>query len=281
MVALEVAIVLLLPLVLGYGLGWYDLNPPQAEALSPVGTDAHELLNNFPDGHLVLEFDYQSSVGPPPASALAVLEDRVNETCGKQSITVEEFPFSSPATSFSEGTLLGLEDSVQHTWSSPGTVVLDYLYVNGGDADNPNALGLAYRGASIAVFEATIVAASPSEATAITTTVLIHEFGHELGLVGVVGSAPNEDPNHPYHSSDPNDVMYWAVDTTAILGGLLGTAPPTQFDAADLSDLATVRSTVIPQDVLPWGVVAASLAGALLFVWWERRHRGESAESPP
>ena len=269
---LGVVAILLVPGVLGYALGWFDLNPRQAAAFTPVGSDAHALLDGFPDSHLVIEFDYQSSVGPPPASAVAVLEERVNETCSKPSISVQEYPFSSSATSFAEGSLLGLEDSVQHTWSSPGTVVLDYLYLNGGDSDQPNTIGLAYRGSSIAVFEGTIASSAGTETVAVTTTVLVHEFGHELGLVGIVGSAPNEDPNHPHHSNDPNDVMYWEVDTTALLGGLVpGTAPPTQFDATDLSDLSTVRSTPIVSEILPWVVVAASISGAVVLAWWGRR----------
>jgi hypothetical protein len=160
--------------------------------------------------------------------------------------------------------------------------VLGYLYLNGADADNPNVIGLAYRGASIAVFEGTIQSdASAGEAAPVTTTVMIHEFGHELGLVGIDGSAPNEDPNHPYHSSDPNDVMYWAVDSTALLGGLLGgSGPPTQFDSADLADLSTVKSTPILVELVPWVVLAGTLAAAGILVWHSIRQRGRKSRPP-
>ena len=274
---LAVAALLSLPAVLGFVLGWYGLDPQQAAALSSVGSDAHELLDSFPDDNLVVEVDYQSSAGPPPSSAVSILEQRINETCSKSSVSVVEYPFSSSATQFSEGDLLGLEDSVQHTWSTWGTVVVDYLYLNGGDANNPAIIGLAYRGASIAVFAATIASGAPSDTTAVTTTVMVHEFGHELGLVGIVGSAPNEDPNHPYHSNDSNDVMYWAIDSTALFGGILGgSGPPNQFDAADLADLNTVRSTVIPVEVLPWAALGASLIGAALVAWIGARRRVRS-----
>lgn len=264
--ALEVVPLLVLPLILGVALGWFDLNPKQSEALSGVGSDAHDLLNAFPDDHLVIEVDYQSSIGPPPPSSVALLEQRVNETCSKSTVGLQEFPFTSTAGSFAEGSLVALEASVQHSWASPGTVVLDYLYLGGSDADNSQVIGLAYRGTAIAVFGGAIAASTPSsEVGAVTDTVLVHEFGHELGLVGIVGTAPNEDPNHPDHSSDPNDVMYWSVDTTSILGGLFGSGPPNQFDAADLGDLGTVRSTAILTEVLPWVVLGTSLScGAAL-----------------
>src|SRR4029077_10411107 len=105
--------------------------------------------------------------------------------------------------------------------------------------------------------------APASQQPAVIATVLVHEFGHELGLVGIVGTAPNQDPNHPYHSNDPNDVMYWAVETTGVLVGLLGgSPPPTQFDAADLSDLASVRSAPIFGEIIPWIVAGGAALGA-------------------
>jgi hypothetical protein len=288
--ALQVAVILAVPVVFGVVLGWFDINPPAAESISSVGSEAHDLLNGFPDDTLVVEIDYQASAGPPPAAAVGVLESRINETCSKSSVTVNEYAFGSGTTQFSEGGLFGLEQSLRHSWSSPGTLVVDYLYLDGADADNPNTIGLAYRGASIAVFEGTIQADAPAgEAAAVTTTVMVHEFGHELGLVGLVGSAPNEDPNHPGHSSDPNDVMYWSVDSTALLGGLLGGGgPPTQFDAADLADLATVKATPIVQEVLPWLVLVASLVGAGAVFWqatrrrpWERLAKAPSHPATP
>ncbi|MCI4360354.1 MAG: hypothetical protein L3J91_01485, partial [Thermoplasmata archaeon] len=193
-------------------------------------------------------------------------------------------PFSSGQTSFSDGDLLALATSERQVWPSPGTMALFYLYLTGGYAPDSSVLGLTFRGSAIAVFEGTIAQDAPSgSAAAVTATVLVHEFGHELGLVGIIGYAPNEDPAHPYHSNDPNDVMYWSVDSTAMLLGLLGgAAPSTQFDAADLSDLATVRSTWIPLEVLPWIVLAGILTAALILAVSYRRagRRTKSAGEP-
>ncbi|MGI0132089.1 MAG: hypothetical protein ACREDK_03205 [Thermoplasmata archaeon] len=274
LLVIEAAIVLLLPAIFGVALGWYAVNPRQAENLSPTGSEAHDLLNGFPDSSLTVEIDYQASAGPPPSASVSVLEQRINSTCSKSSVIVEEIPFSSSSTSFHEGDLVALEDRVRHSWPTPGTAVLGYLFLDGSDADHPSTIGLAYRGASIAVFEGTIRSDAPlSAATAVTTTVLVHEFGHELGLVGIVGSAPNEDPQHPYHSSDPNDVMYWAVDSTAVFSGLFGGGPPNQFDAADLSDLANVRSTPIVLEVIPWAVLAVCVIAGVVLLASARRRR--------
>lgn len=268
--ATELAVLVALPAVLGAVAGFYEVNPVAAEMLAPVGGEAHLLLDGFPDDSLVVEIAYQSSAGPPPAASVATLFDRINTTCQKTSIRLDEHAFASSQTSFTAGDLTALESQVRSTWPFWGQMSLFYLYLGGSYASAPGTIGLAYRGSSIAVFAGEIATASGVfGAQAVTTTVLIHEFGHELGLVGVDGRAPNEDPAHPYHSDNASDVMYWAVDTTAI-GGITG-SPPTQFSAADLSDLNTVRGTAIPYEILPWLVLLSSVVVAAVLLLARRR----------
>ncbi len=275
--ALEVAFLLATPVVLGAVVGLFEINPVEAELLAPVGSEAHLLLDAFPDDSLVVEIAYQSSAGPPPGAALATLLDRINQTCQKASVTVEEHPFSSGATSFTPADLVTLETQVRHTWPFWGTMSLFYLYLGGSAAGNPAEIGVAYRGSSMAIFEGNIVLhPGLTNPTEITRTVMVHEFGHELGLVGIVGAAPNEDPAHPYHSNDTSDVMYWAIDTTAVSS--ITTGPPTNFSSGDLADLATVRSTPIPYEVVPWAVLALAIAIATIFVVLRRR---ELRRGPP
>ncbi|MCI4350883.1 MAG: hypothetical protein L3K15_05160 [Thermoplasmata archaeon] len=204
---------------------------------------------------------------------MSLLWNRMNSTLTKSTIEFRHDTYSAGTASFTVSDLWNLETSVRTTWPGPGQMALFYLFVHGTYAPDSSVIGLAYYGSSIAVFPSTIASAAGGSSDAVTSTVMIHEFGHELGLVGIVGSAPNEDPAHPYHSADPNDVMYWAVDTTALLSGLLGGGPPTQFGAADMSDLSTVRSTIIPLEILPWVVLAAALVGALAVVILIRRRR--------
>lgn len=272
----EVAVLLAVPPVLGLAVGFFELNPVQAELLSSVGDDAHLLLAGFPDSTLTVEIAYQQSIGPPPTTTVSTLLDRINETCSKSSVTVDEHGFSSAASVFAESDLLSLDQSLRQHWPVPGAMSLFYLYLDGSFAADASVIGLAFRASSIAVFEGTIDSDSAllGDAAAVTTTVMIHEFGHELGLVGIFGKTPNEDLAHPPHSNDPNDVMYWEVDTTQI--ALLGGSPPTQFDAADLSDLATVKDTIIPYELLPWIVLATCVAGAFLVVRFDLRARRRS-----
>ncbi|HUR25653.1 MAG TPA: hypothetical protein VM327_06540 [Candidatus Thermoplasmatota archaeon] len=76
---------------------------------------------------------------------------------------------------------------------------------------------------------------------AIFRAVLVHEFGHAIGLVdnGVEMQRGHEDSAHPGHSSNCDSVMYWEVETTGIFSFLCGgrTTASTEFDADDRADL--------------------------------------------
>jgi hypothetical protein len=274
----EVGILLALPVILGVSIGFFQLNPVESEMLSGVGDDAHLLLNSFPDNTLTVEIAYQQSLGPPPATAVSTLLDRINETCSKASVTVNEHAFASSATTFGDSDLTTLVQQLRHDWPAPGSMSLFYLYLDGSYSPDNSVIGLAFRASSIAIFEGTIDSDSSlfGDSAAVTTTVMIHEFGHELGLVGVFGNVPNEDLSHPPHSNDPNDVMYWEIDTTQI--ALLGATPPTQFDAGDMSDLSMMKTTLIPYEILPWVVLALCVSGALLLVYVDLRRRRKKSE---
>jgi hypothetical protein len=260
---LIIGFLVLLPLPLSLAFGWFGLNPVQAERSSPVGALAHELLSSFPDNRLVVEIASAPGAAPPAAS-VALLWTRMNQTVQKASIQFVSETVSIPASTFTTDSLFSVEQGVRQYWPGVGQMALFYLCVHGSYGGPSGTLGLAFRGSSIAVFSDTIgTTAGGGDPTPIASTVLIHEFGHELGLVGLVGSAPNEDLAHPGHSNDPNDVMYYAVETTAGLGGLLGGGPPpTQFGAADLTDLQTVRNTPIALELIPPVAFAVCWVGA-------------------
>ena len=271
-----VGFLLILPLPLAALFGWWGLNPVEAERTNPVGNLAHELLSSFPDNQLVVEIASAPGAAPPAAS-VALLWSRMNETVQKSSIRFVSETVSLPAGPYSADDLFNIEQSVRQYWPGLGQMALFYLCMHGSYSGGSGVLGVSYRASSIAIFSDTIAGvAGGGDPTAITSTVLIHEFGHELGLVGIIGSAPNEDPAHPDHSADPKDVMYWAVETSAVLGGLLGgSAPPTQFDAADLADLQTVRNTPIALELTP-PIVLGLCWGAAVVAFFVLRRRARS-----
>lgn len=262
------------PLVLGAALGYYQLNPVALELHSEVGEFSHLLLQRFPDQTLVVDIAYQQPASPPPIQAVALLLSRINETCDKAKVTVLEHPFTSSLTRFDDASLVNLAATERSAWPSLTQMSILFLVLNGSYAPSVSTLGLAFRGSSAAIFEARIAALAPKPeyVTNMTASVMIHEFGHEIGLVGIVGPAPNEDPTHPEHSSNPNDVMYYGIDTIAL--AVFGGTPPTQFDPQDMKDLDTVRATVILSEVIPWVILAIDLASIYLAIFFRARTIG-------
>jgi hypothetical protein len=134
-----------------------------------------------------------------------------------------------------------------------GDTVVTHLLVLDGEFEVEGVLGVTIGHDLIAIFDATIddatqpscpiptLCATPKRD--IETAVYLHEFGHAIGLVDrgidmVRDHEADECNGRPddNHSSNPDSVMYCAVETTAGLALLTG-SPPTQFDADDRQDL--------------------------------------------
>jgi hypothetical protein len=116
-----------------------------------------------------------------------------------------------------------------------------FLYTNGNFTDN-KVLGAAYRNTSMVIFGKTIHDNSgglgQTSRTKLEGTVLDHEFGHIVGLVdlGSTMQTSHKDATHGNHCSNTNCLMYYASETTDILGFLLtGNIPP--FDANCITDM--------------------------------------------
>ena len=122
--------------------------------------------------------------------------------------------------------------------------VIHILYLNGEFEDNNNALGIAYKGSSFAMFQEKIEDAAFLFISAqdIEKAVLVHEYGHLLGLVNMGYTSPHdhEDPDHPHHSNNEESVMYWAIESQDFYNQLDG-EPPNNFDSYDLDDLNLMR----------------------------------------
>jgi len=279
--ALQVAALLAVPAVLGVAFGFFELNPKQAEMLAPVGSEAHLLLEPFPDDQMTVEIAYSTLVGPPPGASVATLFDQLNATCQKTTLRLDLHAFAGTNSVYGLSDLLALEGQLRQHWPVWGTMSLFVLYLNGEYAPHPGTLGTAFRGSAVAVFESRIVAATLGvvTATAVTTAVLLHEVGRDLGLVGLDGYAANEDPHHAGYASGANDVMYAGIDTSGYVANLTA-PPPSAYSSADLADLRNVRAAVIPYEILPWATLAGAVLAAAVVLWLARTERAPPTKPP-
>ena len=208
-----------------------------------AGECRYEILQDDKYSKLHIEINYVSGY-EPSSDALDLLRQRINEVTDKKSVTISQDSFGSTDTSYSLEEILDIEESQRKKFKDGDEFVIHILYLNGEFEDNENTLGLAYKGSSFAIFQEKIEDAAflfiSSED--IEKSVLVHEYGHLLGLVNMGYTSPHdhEDKDHPHHSNNEESVMYWAVESQDFYNQLDG-EPPNNFDSYDLDDLDLMR----------------------------------------
>jgi hypothetical protein len=228
--ALAALLLLLLP-ALG---GCLDL-------IGPIGpVQPRDLITDQRYTEWVIEIDYVDGMRPSQ-SAINLLQQRLEEVARKDRITiVVDDNLGAGRSSWSLQEIQATRDTHQDSRTRGDTVVTYVLYLDGRFAGNAETLGLAAGHDLVVLFPERIRSAAflTISATDIERAVLVHEFGHILGLVnhGIPMQTPHEDAQHPGHSSNRNSVMYWAVESTDI-GNIFTGSVPTAFDANDKADL--------------------------------------------
>lgn len=220
--------------------GFTEDIPPGVRYVGP-GADATAFLRGDRP-RLVVEID-QVEGSELSGAAVDHLEAVLSSVLDKPGgIEVRSSTFASDRSDYTQDDLLALEESHRETEMSDGAASMYVLVLNGQFRDRRGVLGVAYSGSSFAVFvdEARRGIGNPAP---IERALLVHEAGHLLALVNIGYDSPRdrEDPDHPNHSMNEGSVMHWAVETTQVLG-LLGEAPPDDFDAADRADLEDIKS---------------------------------------
>jgi len=208
-----------------------------------TGECRYEILKGNEYSKIHIEVNYVTG-NSPESDALNLLKQRVQEVTDKSTITVSQSSFGSTDNSYTLEEILELEDKQRTRFKSGNTFVIHILYLNGEYSDNDQTLGLAYSGTSFAIFKEKIEDAAflLISAKDIEKSVIVHEFGHLLGLVNNGYQSPHdhEDPQHPHHSNNEESVMYWAIESQDI-GNQLDGEPPNDFDNYDLDDLKLMK----------------------------------------
>lgn len=204
-----------------------------------VGAYAPLYLRAQESGQLLVNVRSQSGAAPGSRTVehtRAVLGEVSGKTVG-----VGGGPIDGDARQWTSADIRSLVDSFG-VEQSRDTAVMHLLFLRGGFAGNDTVLGVAVRSDVAAIFSDRVdEAAGPLSSRArIEDAVTLHEVGHLLGLVDLVLDTGRADPDHPGHSPNQDSVMYFAVEST-VVGTVLTGGPPTEFDGADLADLAAIR----------------------------------------
>ena len=178
----------------------------------------------------------------PDMNAYHHLWDKLNIYLNKLDISIisGEIPAAS-STALSIDQVKAIEEQNRTVYNTDTLIGVYLLYTNGNFTDD-KVLGAAYKNTSMVVFGKKIHDNSgglgQANRTKLEATVLEHEFGHLLGLVDI-GSpmqTNHKDAAHGNHCNNTNCLMYYAAETTDILGYLItGNIPP--FDANCIADM--------------------------------------------
>lgn len=220
-----------------FGESW---GVPGGLALACLRDDAYR--------EMVVEIDHAPGYSPE-ASTVSLLKQRLGQVCDKPDgiqIELTEVNFAETSTwNANKVREIGHETMDE----DPQTDILRWhVIMPQGTYSDESVLGVAVDASTIALFsdsidDSTSIVNPRISAEDIENSVMVHEFGHLLGLVNLVYTSPadHEDSEHPGHSNNEDSVMYWAVETFTI-GAWLSGELPTEFDQDDLNDMEGMKS---------------------------------------
>ncbi|GFZ76657.1 hypothetical protein GCM10011531_02400 [Aquaticitalea lipolytica] len=213
----------------------------------PVGTSANDLLADDTFTSMVIEVAYIDGYEPSQTSInnlIAFLEARTYKPNG---ITVEIRPIISTQDSpYTNQDIVAIEDANRTKFNTANRIAVWAFFADGESASNSNSgvvLGTAYRNTSFVIYEETIhgLSDSPLEPSRslLETTVIMHEFGHILGLTNLGSDlqSNHEDASHPKHCNVESCLMFWAAETGNGIGNMISNGSAPQLDAQCIADL--------------------------------------------
>jgi predicted Zn-dependent protease len=224
-------------------------NPPQQEFDSKAapGDSAYSYLSNTQYTNLQVEIDYISSDHEPTQEGLNSLQTFLEERLNKQNISLST-PTQIDAesqSSYSSNDIRAIEEEYRDNYTEAGnnTLHVYFLVVDGQYSQNSNVLGIAYWNTSVAFFGETIANASGTPPAAPTrekveSTVFRHEFGHNMGLVGIGTphiSSHTDHQNGESHCSTDGCLMEPAIETANFFENFSGEVP--ELDQLCIEDL--------------------------------------------
>ena len=198
---------------------------------------------------IVIEVDYEEGY-QPKSSSTDLLKQRLEQVCDKPdgvTITFTETIFGNQGSWTSDDVRYHAWENKENQPQTSSTLHWQVLFPSGTYSDD-SVLGVAVDASTVAIFGDSVEEAKgpffgrPS-AEEVENSVLVHEFGHLLGLVNIVYQSlvEHEDPDHPHHSNNDESVMYWAIDSTSI-GNIISGDLPNEFDEYDLKDLTDMKN---------------------------------------
>ena len=207
-----------------------------------VGASAKDLLGAATYSSIKIEIQYMPGF-QPDAAAINNLTSFLNSIVNKPGgVTVVQTQIASAGKAILNLTDIATIEKNNRTVYTSGNQLGVYFLFTDGNYSEGNVLGLAFRNTSMSILGKTIHDNSggigQASRTKLESTVLEHEFAHIMGLVdlGSPMQTNHKDAARGNHCNNSNCLMYYASETTDILGILITGNIPT-LDANCKADL--------------------------------------------
>ncbi|MGB1586321.1 MAG: hypothetical protein ACPHID_04680 [Thermoplasmatota archaeon] len=221
-------------------------------SLTGGGVSAKDLVSDDEYSNWIIEIDHVNGERPSGEVVNGLLS-RLQDVVSKDSVRVQYSDANLPSDDrWTRGELQSLRESRRDLKTEGNTVTTHVMFVD-GEYEQEGVLGFAVGHDWIVIFSERIdrgcdeggplglPACSDADRTRAHTAVLVHEFGHIMGLVnnGIdmvndhEADRCNGEPDSG-HSDNQNSVMFCAVRTVGLFGLQ---SIPTEFDADDRRDL--------------------------------------------
>ena len=159
-------------------------------------------------------------------------------------VTITSRQISTPSSSsYTLQELIDIEETHRLKFSNGSNIAAYFFFADGNFAENEDVLGIAYKNTSMVLFQSRIEEVSggvgQASTSLITSSVMAHEFAHNLGLVnaGTPLQSDHQDEANGRHCDVQECLMYFAVESTTGLSDLFGMSAPPELDAQCLADL--------------------------------------------
>jgi hypothetical protein len=188
-----------------------------------------------------------------------VLEGLVDKPDGIEVVIDQELSAGMSGGVWSKEELFELGDETFDLDVDSDTVRMHVLLLDGRQSDS-DVLGMSWAHRHVALFKDRLLGActtgkggkslSSKACQSAELGVLGHEIGHTIGLVnnGVEMVVDHEDPDHPFHTDDPDCLMYWTYERSGVVGKIqdeVDAGVPAEealgFCEPSLNDLAAFR----------------------------------------
>lgn len=186
-----------------------------------VGYSANDILSDKKFTDIYVEVMYVAGF-KPSAETLTNLILFIGSRTNKTNIVIEERLINITLKSvYSIEDVRNIEDVHRSIFSIENQLAISALFLNGkssNDNETTTTLGSSYRNTSFVIFEETIQNSSnnilgPSKVI-LESSVILHEFGHLLGLVnhGTSMLVNHEDTENKAHCTNENCLMYYLIE---------------------------------------------------------------------